>query len=174
MEEEKKEGAVSKFFRENDGKIKYSLIDFDQWILNYTNKIYHNDVFDDSIESYLTALILNFNWFNHVDISYTHYQVLSNLKTLSYNLAIEYGFGDAKIKGPYLKPFTPLAKVLMHGAIKYEIDNWKKESDDILHCVDSALRHIAELQEGNLYDLDSSEHHIGHIMANIMFLSYHL
>jgi len=163
-----------KFLRENDGKIMYSLIDFDQWMVNYGYKLHGDIELDDATESYLSKLVLTFNWFRHVDTSYTIYQILSNLKVLSYNLAIKYGFGTKEITYVYLKPFEPLAKVLMKGIEKYELNNWKKESDDILHCVDSAMRHILELQIGNEIDEDSGQHHIGHIMANIMFLSYHL
>ena len=90
-------------------------------------------------------------------------------------LSMQYGYHNGEIEDStlYLRPLTPLALVLQKGAEKYELNNWKKESDDILHCADSILRHILELQEGTLIDSESGCHHIGHIMANIMFLTYH-
>lgn len=39
--------------------------------------------------------------------------------------------------------------------------------------LDSMIRHIAALQKDQ-YDSESGIHHIGHILANAMFFSYHL
>lgn len=39
--------------------------------------------------------------------------------------------------------------------------------------MDSMLRHVAALQK-DPYDSESGIHHIGHILANAMFYSYHL
>lgn len=44
---------------------------------------------------------------------------------------------------------------------------------DFDQIMDSLLRHISALQT-EPYDRESSIHHIGHILANAMFYSYHL
>jgi len=35
------------------------------------------------------------------------------------------------------------------------------------------MRHVVALMDGEEYDKESGQHHIGHIMANAMFYSYH-
>lgn len=67
--------------------------------------------------------------------------------------------------------FEPMIKVLMYGAHKYARDNWKKGSSKT-EILDSLLRHVAELTQGNLMDDESKLEHIGHLMCNAMFYSY--
>lgn len=50
-------------------------------------------------------------------------------------------------------------------------DNWKKGLDK-KEIVESMLRHIFDYLDGNVNDKESGLPHIGHIMANAMFLSY--
>lgn len=72
-----------------------------------------------------------------------------------------------------LESLTPLVRVLEYGAVKYEPFNWKKEMsrEDIL---DSMMRHMVSLLSNKEIDEESKQHHIGHIMANAMFYSFHL
>lgn len=65
-----------------------------------------------------------------------------------------------------------LPKVLMYGRSKYDLDNWKKHTDNKT-ILDSAFRHLIKLQEGELYDKESGLEHAGHIMANMLFFNYH-
>lgn len=64
----------------------------------------------------------------------------------------------------------PCAEVLAFGAKKYSRDNWKKgmPREEIL---DSLLRHIGALLNGQELDPESGITHIGHIQANAMFLA---
>ena len=64
-----------------------------------------------------------------------------------------------------------LGKVLTHGAEKYEVDNWKLNTD-IRRYKDSALRHLYAYLEGQLLDEDSGLPHLDHLSANIMFLRH--
>jgi len=66
----------------------------------------------------------------------------------------------------------PLIYVLEFGAQKYERDNWKKymPANEIM---DSMMRHMIAMNRGELVDPESQLPHIGHIMANAMFYSYH-
>jgi hypothetical protein len=65
----------------------------------------------------------------------------------------------------------PLVQALEYGAKKYGKDNWKKglPEDELM---DSLLRHVTALSDGEIFDEGSNVHHIGHIMANAMFISY--
>lgn len=66
----------------------------------------------------------------------------------------------------------PLVKVLEFGAEKYSRDNWKTGLDP-KEILDSLSRHLFSLIDGEEYDKESGEHHIGHILANSMFYYYH-
>lgn len=66
----------------------------------------------------------------------------------------------------------PLIEVLMFGAKKYSVDNWKKGFDK-RELLDSMQRHVAALMDGQENDPESKLHHIGHIMCNCMFYSFH-
>jgi len=68
-----------------------------------------------------------------------------------------------------LESLEPMAKVLEYGATKYSKDNWK-QGMPITKILDSMLRHIAALRNGNLNDSESKLSHIGHIQCNAMFL----
>ena len=65
-----------------------------------------------------------------------------------------------------------LVRVLEFGESKYGRDNWKlslsKES-----VLDSMIRHVAKLNDGEECDSESGLSHIGHILANGMFLEYY-
>jgi hypothetical protein len=65
-----------------------------------------------------------------------------------------------------------LVRVLEFGEAKYGRDNWKlglsKES-----VMDSLIRHIAKLNDGEELDSESNLPHIGHAMCNLMFLEYY-
>jgi len=72
-----------------------------------------------------------------------------------------------------MRAFIPMAEVLAYGAKKYARNNWRKPIKDVCQIVDSLLRHIAALMSGEIKDPESGLLHIGHIMCNIMFLTYH-
>ena len=67
---------------------------------------------------------------------------------------------------------TPLVTVLMFGAAKYAPDNWKKGLD-LTEILESLQRHLAALMDGEIRDPESGCLHIGHIMCNAMFWTYH-
>ena len=65
----------------------------------------------------------------------------------------------------------PLVRVLEFGAKKYSDDNWKKGLDK-KEILESMMRHLMALMDGEDIDPESGEHHMGHIMCNTMFYSY--
>jgi hypothetical protein len=62
------------------------------------------------------------------------------------------------------------AEVLEFGMIKYSRGNWKKgfPATDV---IDSLLRHINKLLEGETHDEESKKLHVDHITVNAMFLA---
>lgn len=67
----------------------------------------------------------------------------------------------------------PLVQVLEYGANKYAPNNWKKGLSVTETC-ESMLRHTFAFMNGENTDKESQLHHIGHIMANAMFISWML
>lgn len=67
----------------------------------------------------------------------------------------------------------PLVRVLEYGCVKYSKDNWKK-GFPVSQLMESLLRHCFRLLGGELMDKESGLPHIGHIMANVMFIDYTL
>lgn len=72
----------------------------------------------------------------------------------------------------------PMVRVLEYGAKKYTVgevsgrENWKKPMDK-KQILNSMLRHLIQLMEDEELDSESWLQHIGHIMCNAMFYSYH-
>ena len=85
--------------------------------------------------------------------------------------ATRYNQGKAKWGLVHYKSLIPLVKVLEFGANKYDADNWKKGLDK-KEILESMMRHLIALMDGELNDPESQELHIGHIMCNAMFWSY--
>ena len=66
---------------------------------------------------------------------------------------------------------VPMVRVLEYGTKKYSRDNWKGglKKNEIL---ESLARHLFSMMDGELYDKESGELHVGHILCNAMFWSY--
>jgi hypothetical protein len=65
-----------------------------------------------------------------------------------------------------------LAEVMMKGAQKYERSNWRKPFP-MEELVDSLTRHLVKYMSGEEFDDESGCHHLDHVLANSIFLSYH-
>lgn len=57
------------------------------------------------------------------------------------------------------------------GAQKYAPDNWKKGLDK-KEILESTMRHLAALMDGEDKDKESGISHMGHIQCNAMFFNY--
>ena len=86
--------------------------------------------------------------------------------------ALRFNAGKRKWSLVHYKSLEPMVEVLEFGALKYAPKNWQKpmELDEIL---DSMQRHLAALMDGEELDPESGLPHIGHLMCNGMFYSYH-
>ena len=86
--------------------------------------------------------------------------------------ALRYNTGKPKWSLVHMNSLVPMIRVLEYGALKYAPFNWQKpmKRDELL---DSMQRHMAALIDGEELDKESGLPHIGHIMANAMFYSYH-
>ena len=83
-------------------------------------------------------------------------------------------FNEGKIKWSlvHFKSMEPMVRVLEHGAKKYSPENWKVGLDE-KEILESLSRHLFALMDGEKLDKESGLSHIGHIMCNAMFYSYH-
>lgn len=85
--------------------------------------------------------------------------------------ALRYNEGKLKWSMVHFKSLSPMVRVLMYGEKKYARDNWKKGLNR-KEILDSMMRHLTALIDGEEFDPESQEHHIGHIMCNCLFYSY--
>ena len=92
--------------------------------------------------------------------------------------SLRFNNGKPKWSLVHFKSIEPLVSVLEYGAKKYTVDNisgkenWKKGLDTT-EVLESLSRHLFSLMDGEELDKESGLPHIGHIMANSMFYSYH-
>ena len=66
---------------------------------------------------------------------------------------------------------TPMVRVLMFGAEKYDAHNWMKGLS-IREICESLKRHLDAFMEGEDDCPESGLSHIGHIQCNALFLSW--
>ena len=73
-----------------------------------------------------------------------------------------------------LMPFAQLedvVRVLMNGAKKYSVDNWKK-CDDTKRYEDALMRHVVAYVKGDKVDSEDNISHLAHAVCNCLFLMY--
>jgi len=85
--------------------------------------------------------------------------------------ADRYNTGKRKWSLVHFKSLEPMVEVLEFGATKYAPDNWKKGLDK-KEILESMMRHMAALMDGEDKDSESGISHMGHIMRNAMFYNY--
>jgi len=87
--------------------------------------------------------------------------------------ALRFNEGKPKWTLVHFNSLIPLVRVLEYGAKKYAPYNWQKPMSR-MDILDSMQRHMAKLIDGEENDDESGLPHIGHILANAMFYSYHV
>lgn len=72
----------------------------------------------------------------------------------------------------HYKSLEPMIRVLEAGERKYNKKNWMIGLD-LVEIQESIQRHLAAVMDGELYDEETGELHMGSIMSNGMFWVYH-
>ena len=91
---------------------------------------------------------------------------------LEVDKALRFNSGKPKWSYVHFKSLEPLVRVMEYGAKKYAPRNWQKHME-LKEIMDSMIRHVAALVDGEEIDPESGISHIGHIMANAMFYEFH-
>ena len=87
------------------------------------------------------------------------------------NKAMRFNEGKRKWSLVDFKSLEPMIEALEYGAEKYSPDGWKKGYDK-KEILESMMRHIASLMDGEEVDTESGVSHMGHIQVNAMFYNY--
>jgi len=66
----------------------------------------------------------------------------------------------------------PMVRVLEFWAEKYSPDNWKKWLDKT-EILESAMRHLTAMLDGEEIDKESTLPHVWHLMCNCLFYSFY-
>jgi hypothetical protein len=74
-------------------------------------------------------------------------------------------------RGVNLTALEEMVKVLEFGAKKYAPNKWKKGLT-ISSINNSLVRHVLALYKGERFDKESNVSHYGHILCNLMFMSW--
>jgi len=162
-----KETEASRF---NDGKVRYSLIDFSMF--NNMHKYFNFTSDVDTKTKCIEEIIMLLSNIVKKDDNVAHQNYIPWLQALGYKLSLLYSNIEFNNSIVYdLRAFESMAKVLEYGANKYELNNWRKGYTNKFSSIDSLYRHLREVIIGNDLDEESGLPHIGHIMCNIMFLT---
>ena len=85
--------------------------------------------------------------------------------------ATRHNEGKCKWSLVHFKSLEPMIEVLEFGAKKYGAFNWQKGLDKT-EILESMMRHLTALMDGQEFDEESKLHHMGHIQANSLFFNY--
>lgn len=102
----------------------------------------------------------------------TQYIAKDDIKDDS-SLGLRFNKGKLKWSLVEFDSLEDMVRVLEFGAEKYDAHNWKKGLKTT-EIIDSLLRHVYSLLQGEDVDKESNLPHTGHILCNAMFLSYML
>lgn len=88
--------------------------------------------------------------------------------------ADRYNSGKPQLSYPLSARFAleGVAQVMEFGAKKYARDNWKKGLP-LEATLDSLLRHLTKLLDGETIDEESGCHHLDLLATNALFAAYH-
>jgi hypothetical protein len=83
---------------------------------------------------------------------------------------IKYDQGKPRYELLPVEPIEELVKILTHGAIKYEDNNWRYVEPFQDRYYGAAFRHLQKWRLGKIVDEDSGFHHLGSALCCILFL----
>ena len=87
------------------------------------------------------------------------------------NKALRFNEGKPQWGLVHFQSLVPMVQVLEFGDKKYAPEDWKKGLDK-KQILESMMRHLAKLMDGEEIDPESGLHHMGHIQCNAMFFNY--
>jgi len=70
------------------------------------------------------------------------------------------------------KTIGQIIEVLEHGANKYDVDNWKRVSDQRVRYYNALMRHIDAWWNGERLDKESGKSHLAHAACCVLFLMW--
>lgn len=81
-------------------------------------------------------------------------------------------YDAGKARFGLIPPFAEeeVAKVLTHGSLKYDDDNWKLVDNGEKRYKDALGRHLNAYRKGIDLDTETGLHHLAHLICNAMFL----
>lgn len=85
---------------------------------------------------------------------------------------LRYNEGKPRWSLVNFKSILPMVRVLEFGAKKYGDENWKLGLDKN-PLLESAMRHLTAIIDGEEIDSESGLPHSAHVMCNMMFYNYH-
>lgn len=162
-----KENEADRF---NEGKSKFSLIDFNMFAKMYTT-FKEVSTLNTSAKC-IKKMIQVLSGITHAEETVVYEVYIPVLQAIGYKMSLLYTdnlFIDSDVYD--LRAFESMAQVLEYGEKKYSRNNWKKGYEDKFSTADSLYRHLRQLIIGEDNDKESGIHHMGHIMCNIMFLT---
>ncbi len=85
--------------------------------------------------------------------------------------SLRYNTDKPKWSLVHWKSMEPMVRVLEFGAKKYSPHNWKRGfvGSELL---ESAMRHLTAMMDGEVTDSESGLSHAGHVQCNMMFYNY--
>ncbi len=99
-------------------------------------------------------------------------RVLTGVLDSEETKALRYNEGKLKWSLVNFASLVPMVQVLTFGAAKYAPNNWKKGLDRS-EILESMMRHLTALIDGEETDPESKLSHIGHLFCGCMFYSFH-
>jgi len=156
--------------RHNDGKPKFSFIDFNMFTDMYKYFDYTSDITNSTrcITKMISVLSTITSTYDYT----VHDTYIPILQALGYRMSLMHlniKMYDSPIYD--LRAFEDMAKILDQSVAKYSRNNWRKGYVDRFSTADSLYRHLRQVIIGEDIDDESGLSHVGHIMCNIMILT---
>ena len=117
----------------------------------------------------------------NLQLQTTAKRIMENSTYGALDKALRYNEGKRNWSLVNWKSLEPMVEVLEYGAKKYTTikngvtisgaDNWKKGLDK-KQILDSMMRHLTSLIDGEDIDSESNLKHTGHLFCNLMFYNY--
>ena len=91
----------------------------------------------------------------------------------NYNKALRHNSGKLDWTLLDFDCLIPMVEGMTYGATKYTRNNWKLQCDDPKQHLQSAMRHLIAIIQGEEIDEESGVRHSGLIQCNMMMYNYH-